>query len=396
MSQDAAHQHIPALDGIRGFAILAVIAFHARIVFTNTGEMPRGVFQVVSQGRLGVTLFFVLSGFLITGILLDTRTSPEYFQRFYIRRVLRIFPLYFAYLLLIFTAVRAVWIFAAGTDPWATVGVWWYLGYIQNLPAAHATGHLFLNHLWSLAIEEQFYLAWPALVWLLPRKWLPHVCLALALLALVLRCTLTWDGETVYRFTLCRVDGLALGAFVAIGWRDFRAPLERWAPAVLFAASTVFGAILLVAPLPTWDGPLRTYGESIFVLASASAVFLARSGGGVVQRVCSHPFLRTCGKYSYAMYVLHVAPQWFVEQRLRGMSGPLALGLKYLYFPALVATSLGLAWISWKFLESRFLRLKDAPTWRRQPRLQPVFQPARPAESGPAAEIGCPTTTTAP
>lgn len=140
MTANSSPEHVAALDGVRGFAVLAVIAFHARMVFRTTGEMPWAVFQVVSQGRLGVTLFFVLSGFLITGILLDSRGAPGYFRRFYLRRVLRVFPLYFVYLFLIFVVVRGVWALAAGGDPWKTVSPWWYLTYLQNMPAAHAKG----------------------------------------------------------------------------------------------------------------------------------------------------------------------------------------------------------------------------------------------------------------
>jgi peptidoglycan/LPS O-acetylase OafA/YrhL len=360
MAASPSSEHVPALDGIRGLAILAVIAFHSRVVFTSTAEMPHLVFQLVSQGRLGVTLFFVLSGFLITGILLDTRQSPAYFRRFYFRRVLRIFPLYFAYLFLILLGVRGAWLLATGDDPWRAVNPWWYLAYLQNLPAARASGHLFLNHLWSLAIEEQFYLVWPAIVWLLPRKWLARLCLALFAMALLLRCTLPWDGEAVYRFTLCRVDGLALGAFAAIGYRDFRESLQRWAPRILAASVVPLFLIVALSPSPTWDGAIRTYGESLFVLAAACVVFLARSGQAV-GRLCSSSLLRQCGKYSYAMYVLHCAPQWLIEQKLRTLAGPFALvlALKYLYFPVLAAMSFGLARISWRFLESPFLRLKD-------------------------------------
>lgn len=361
MRATSSPEHVAALDGVRGLAILAVIAFHARMVFRTTSEMPWSVFQAISQGRLGVTLFFVLSGFLITGILLDTRGSEGYFLRFYLRRVLRIFPLYFAYLFVVFVAVRGVWLLAAGGDPWQTVSPWWYLTYLQNMPAAHAKGDLFLNHLWSLAIEEQFYLVWPAVVFLLPRKWLAWLSVALAAGALALRWTLTVDGENIYRFTLCRVDGLAMGAFVAVGWREFRPHLARWAAPVLAASAAALGFIFLSSPTPTWDGPIRTYGESVFVLAAACAVFLARAGHPLVERVASIRFLRQCGKYSYAMYVLHVAPQWLIEQRLRNLEGPFALVLllKYLYFPVLVALSFGMARLSWRFLESPFLRLKD-------------------------------------
>ena len=354
-------EHVPALDGVRGIAIVAVIAFHARVVFRNTSEMPWAAFQVVSQGRLGVTLFFVLSGFLITGILLDTRQSDGYFRRFYLRRVLRIFPLYFVYLFLVFVAARGAWVLATGGDPWKTVSPWWYVTYLQSLPAAHANGHLFLNHLWSLAIEEQFYLVWPAVVFLLPRKCLAWLTVALAAGALALRCTLTGDGENIYRLTLCRVDGLAMGAFVAVGWREFRPLLERWAAPVLAASGAALGFIVLSSPGPGWDGAIRTYGESVFVLAAAAAVFLARAGNGLVGRAANVPLLRQWGKYSYAMYVLHASPQWLIEQKLRNLEGPAAvvLLLKYLYFPALLALSFGMARLSWRFVESPFLRLKE-------------------------------------
>lgn len=375
MTGNSRTEHVAALDGVRGIAILAVIAFHARMVFRTTSEMPWGVFQVVSQGRLGVTLFFVLSGFLITGILLDSRGAAGYFRRFYLRRVLRIFPLYFAYLLLIFVVVRAVWVVAAAGDPWKTVSPWWYLSYLQNMPPAHAKGDLFLNHLWSLAIEEQFYLVWPAVVLLLPRRVLAWLCLALAAGALALRSLHGTDGEDIYRFTLCRVDGLAMGAFVAVGWREFRPHLARWAAPLLAAGTAVLGCIFLFSRMPTWDGAIRTYGESVFVLAAACAVFLARAGGGIVARAANLGFLRQCGKYSYAMYVLHVAPQWLIEQKLRNLAGPpfaVVLLLKYLYFPVLVALSFGMARLSWRFLESPFLRMKDRLSGRDDHLAHPV------------------------
>ena len=376
MAVSTSSEHVPALDGVRGLAILGVLAFHARTVFVNTSELPGSVFQGVSQGRLGVTLFFVLSGFLITGILLDTRESPGYFRRFYFRRVLRIFPLYFAYLLLIFLMVRAVWVLAAGDDPWKGINAWWYLGYLQNLPAAHAQGHLFLNHLWSLAIEEQFYLVWPAVVWLAPRKWLAGLCPLLAVTAFALRSVLMWDGETVYRFTLCRIDGLAMGSFMAIGYREFREPLERWAPRLFAACLPALAAIVVFSSSPTWDGAIRTYGESVFVLAAACFVFLARSSPPVA-RLCSGTLLRECGKYSYAMYVVHVAPQWLMEQKLRPLSGPIPLALKYLDFPIMAAVSFGLARISWRFMESPFLRLKDAAPFGTRAALRSVTTTSR-------------------
>ena len=112
--------HIRELDGIRGLAILFVIAFHARAVYTYSSEIPLPFFKVLDLGWSGVDLFFVLSGFLITGILLDTRDSPSYFRTFYARRALRILPLYFVYVLCVAFIVRPIYIHFTGVNEWST------------------------------------------------------------------------------------------------------------------------------------------------------------------------------------------------------------------------------------------------------------------------------------
>jgi hypothetical protein len=148
-------------------AILLVLAFHCRVAFSGTQEIPLPILRVLDLGWSGVDLFFVLSGFLITGILLDSRESHGYFRTFYARRVLRIFPLFFAYLFLVLVVFRYAWIWYSGRDLWSATNPWWYFSYLLNWKPDHGYNDLYLGHLWSLAIEEQFYLVWPLVVWLL-------------------------------------------------------------------------------------------------------------------------------------------------------------------------------------------------------------------------------------
>lgn len=361
--------HIPALDGVRGLAILLVIAFHSRVAFANSTEISYLGFRLLGLGWSGVDLFFVLSGFLITGILLDSRDAPGYFRTFYLRRALRIFPLYFAYLFLILVVARFAWRGYSGTDLWQGTNPWWYVTYLLNWKADHGYNDHLLGHLWSLAIEEQFYMVWPAAIWFVPRRYLKWLCLAVAAGALGARVYLGahgFDGEAVYRMTPCRMDTLALGAFVAVGVRDFREVLERHVNRVLVVCGTAFVAVWLVNPSPVWsDAGMRTLGASLMAFVYACFVFHAATlRAGILQKLLTMPLLRQCGKYSYAMYVLHSAPFHLTAQIVHDLSlhsypGALVIIAKYLYFPALTVVAYLAARVSWRFLESPFIRLKD-------------------------------------
>jgi peptidoglycan/LPS O-acetylase OafA/YrhL len=282
--------------------------------------------------------------------------------------VLRIFPLYFAYLFLILVVVRYACRWHFGSDLWSSTNPWWYVTYSLNWKADHGYNDLYLGHLWSLAIEEQFYFVWPLVVWLTPRRWLRWVCLAVAVLALGFRCVLEIKGqapEAIYRLTPSRMDALALGALVATGVRDFRAVLDRWASPVL--AVSFLGFLSVVAHLTEgyWnDVRMRTIGASLLETSFACVVFMAATRqSGVLGRALSSPFLRTFGKYSYAMYVLHSVPYNLTVQavgalRTSGLAPVLILLLKCLYFPAMIAVAFGAAWVSWRVIEEPFLKLK--------------------------------------
>jgi peptidoglycan/LPS O-acetylase OafA/YrhL len=350
--------HIPALDGVRGLAILLVLVFHARSIF-ELSQLPFLLYRVLDLSWCGVDLFLLLSGFLITGILLDSRESAGYFRTFYFRRALRIFPLYFAYLFLILVIARQAILHTGGVDWWSSTNVASYLIYLSNWTHTHGIDDPYLSHLWSLAIEEQFYFVWPLIVWFCPPKRLGWICGTIAVLALGCRVYLGVRGENIevmYRLTVCRMDALALGALVAVGSRHFRPQLDRWVPPIL--AATVLGLVnvLLWMRSSYWnDSLLRTVGVSLLDVIFACLVHrLARLETGAWTAMFSSGILRSCGKYSYAMYLLHAVT--FGPTAVWAHTLPLTG--KYLYIPVFTGITYGLAWISWRVLEQPFLRLK--------------------------------------
>ena len=212
---------IPVLDGWRGFAILVVILHNGGFIAYEL-DGPSGLVvvltnTVLASGWVGVQLFFVLSGFLITGILVDTAGAPRFFRSFYLRRTLRIFPVYYAFLAVYFLVVPLL---PGGAPPGEgqLADQLWYWTYLSNwLPLLeHPSGPL--NHLWSLAVEEQFYLVWPLLVVVSGRRF-PWVVLFFVVAAPLSRLGMHRAGlepEYLYHFTNARADALAIGALVAL------------------------------------------------------------------------------------------------------------------------------------------------------------------------------------
>ena len=189
--------HIPALDGLRGIAIILVMLFHLTYFLPGV-PLDVAFLRLTNYGWTGVDLFFVLSGFLITGILLEAKGTPNYFKNFYARRALRIFPLYYGFVaFLIFVYPLAAAQFRAERDI-LVENRWWVLGYAVNWIVAW-TGDfgrtpLGTGGFWSLAIEEQYYLMWPAVVLLLSRRVLFRVCIGIALFSVVVRFVMAFAG----------------------------------------------------------------------------------------------------------------------------------------------------------------------------------------------------------
>ena len=371
--------HIPVLDGVRGVAVLLVMTLHFTIMVPMTwGE--RAFFNVTNTGWAGVDLFFVLSGFLITGILYDARGSDGYFRNFYARRSLRIFPLYYAYLTLLFVImpmVHPVSVTADGVSK--QIWLWTYLGNILFARVDWAGMPGYTTHLWSLAIEEQFYLMWPLCVYLLSRSRLIQLCIALIVGAATLRIGFAIaDAAPVvsYAFTFARVDTLATGGLIAVLARGDvgRAWLSRYAGRIL-AASVIAIALVTISvgvrsggsyTLPALDPIVQLVGYTAIALGFGAALTLviASPATSFAHRVLTTKAMISLGKYSYALYLIHVPLRSILAHEVTHRGGVLPriagsqLPAQILLILGGIAASYGLALVSWHLFEKHFLALK--------------------------------------
>ena len=366
-------KHVPALDGVRGLAILVVLLYHGVLYggVRPVTAVDQAFRQLFSCGWAGVDLFFVLSGFLITGILLDSRDSPDSYRAFYARRVLRIFPLYFVFL------AAFIWLLPLVREMEPAFATFrqeqaWYWTYLINwrIAAEGWPEYNALAHFWSLAVEEQFYLVWPFVVLSLRRSTLTWICVACIVGALALRIWLVFNGLTLgaYVLTPARLDALAMGGLLSIWVREpaTHARLTRFAPPVLLVCLAAIVTVFVVQRSLWPVGPLvHTAGLSVVALASASlvATLLFRPGAKTLSGFFRSPALRFLGKYSYGIYVLHhpviiivgrsrlggAEWEWIGGTQLLGQIAAMSIG---------IGLSIVLAVISWHVLEEPFLRLK--------------------------------------
>ena len=394
-SPPAAGAHHPALDGLRGVAVLLVLAFHFLHIDGEGGVAERSLLSTTRVGWAGVDLFFVLSGFLITGILLDARGGSGYFRAFYARRVLRIFPLYYAYLAVLFLLLPRLLPtldVKAETQGW----LWTYLGNVLFAREGGFHASPFTGHFWSLAVEEQFYLAWPLVVWLVPRRRLAVVCAALVLGAFMLRLSIhrtTFNATAAYVLTPARMDALALGALVAIAAREpgWWPRLRRFAPWGLGASALAVGAVWVhQGGLFGGDPVVQVWAFGPLAAGFAALLVLALDGGGGsrLTRVLARPALRGAGKYSYGLYVLHypiflaLEAAGFTSLALASALGSRMAGMAAFTAVAGAAT-FAAAILSWNLLEKRFLRWKDLVPYGRTGVATPGPAGARPRPPSP-------------
>jgi peptidoglycan/LPS O-acetylase OafA/YrhL len=351
-----------------------------------------------SLGWSGVDLFFVLSGFLITGILLRARTSPSYFGAFYARRVLRIFPLYYAVLVLLLVIVPRIGFFSLYFDDFwnpgaQRQGIWYWL-YLSNLHVALAGAwqHKLLDIAWSLAIEEHFYLLWPLAVRRCSERTLIAICAATAVGALALRVALLAAGVStiaVYALTPCRLDTLATGAAIAIaaarpgGLAALAGPARRLLPVALAGFLGCFAWVRLhmppIAGARGWEAAtvkalsfithpaMLTAGLSLLCVVYGALLVsvLTAPARAWRARVFEARWLRSLGKYSYAIYLLHLMVAYALVQFLPpGRYPEHYLVVQLLFWVLAFALSYGLARLSWRVLEEPMLQLKRYFSYR--------------------------------
>ncbi|HET9626736.1 MAG TPA: acyltransferase [Kofleriaceae bacterium] len=368
---------IPALDGVRGLAILLVLA-HNLNPFSNTGRpLERWIEYDSNFGWVGVQLFFVLSGFLITGILLDTRGAPRYLRAFFARRVLRIFPLYYGVLVVGLIILPAIGLAPHRllADPQNRVWLWIYL---VNWAEPLGRGVTAFPHFWSLAVEEQFYFVWPFVVrHATPRRLLAIVggVMVAAIAARVWVRHAGLGGEAAYMFTVCRMDALAAGAAIAA---LIRLPAAHaWLVARRTPLAIAAGA-LFVAGLVTTGGYARTgipdqaWGYTILAVVFAVLVLLVvfdhelrhelrhERGHGWLGAIFANRVLRSFGTYSYGIYLFHQFLNQMIGVPVLDHLFPRAIGIKagVVYMLAVTAASYAIAFVSFHAYEKHFLALK--------------------------------------
>ena len=360
---------------MRGLAILAVLLFHFGSLYlpphpTIADKLLMSVFRF---GWTGVDLFFVLSGFLITGILIDTREASNYFQAFYARRLLRIFPLYYGALAVIFFLLPALKAASQHPDLSAFLSareqVWYWL-HLSNWRTAINPQAFLVTNFWTLSVEEQFYLVWPAALAVCPRRFYSVLCFLLIALALILRNTPYLLGiqnahdNFIYRLTPFRLDTLAFGALVAVLARKME--WQRLASRLMWAAGgsgllLVSVAIAISHKVSPVSLPMIRIGYSGVALACTSILIYAvikKGERSFCAGILRSKVLMKFGEYSYGIYIFHGVIRYYVGLLASRWSSINLRSFSLLLILCGIGLSYIAAYCSFHAFEQHFLKMK--------------------------------------
>ena len=352
-------RHLTALDGLRGLAVVFVLIFHIfQVEAEPSSGLPRLAYKAARVGQTGVDLFFVLSGFLITGILHDTKGADQYFRNFYGRRTVRIFPLYYG-VLIVATILLPLVLGHRVTDA-NPVAMWTYTA---NMPAVFHHEPLTFGHFWTLAVEEQFYLIWPAVVFAFARAAMMRVCVACIVGSIFVRIGLVSLHCSPNTFMPGRLDSLAIGGLLALAARG-PGGMTNWRKR---AGIAVVGMCVVVSPLyvmktGSHDAWLQVIKFTLlaFLYGALLALAVTSAPTSLIGRFFNLRPLRYFGKYSYGIYVFQpLFIDAFVRARAAdpsgGMETPTAVAVRAV---TIVVMSMLAAWLSWHLFEKHFLKMK--------------------------------------
>lgn len=380
---------MPELDSLRGIAILLVIFFHGfdhpGLVWSQFKGPARLFITAALGGWTGVYLFFVLSGFLITGILLDSKPKPNYYRRFYIRRALRILPAFYLVLLLLIVLPRSGWLEHRRVG-WPFIGLSFL--YLANLtPLFGVPAHYAV--LWSLAVEEHFYLVWPTIVRKLSRITVEWCALGIFLISPLIRAIAYWLGSDTEAYTWLVADGLAIGALLGAlsrGRLSTRGPMLSFSAICTAAALAIFA---IGTPFGIWRGStfcgtvFRLTAVNLFCTGILSTTLLI--GSSRFKWIVQRPLLQWFGEISYGLYLFHMLAFDFVDHWIVRFFPriypqiPSRLDLLATRFVVSMALAVGFSFLSRKYFEERFLKLKDrwtSPSTSLPPRSATAATPA--------------------
>ncbi|MEO8904993.1 MAG: acyltransferase [Polyangiaceae bacterium] len=371
-----AESHVPELDGVRGIAILMVMGLHFLCALAPAGQLSRFEFltmRLTGYGAWGVDLFFVLSGYLITGILWKSRGNKHYFRSFYARRTLRIFPLYYGILFILTVLLPASLLRTYVPDALEIRHLQgWLWPYLTNVYVAKEGSFAipYISHFWTLAVEEHFYLFWPFVVGLMSRAAAMRTCIVLSAVAVALRVAAHFAHLNIYYadvLTPFRLDSLCIGSWLALAAcapSGLAGLASKAKPALALAAAGVlatsawhskFGGEGTVAEALRQLFLALFFGWTLVLVSSAD-------GPAAVKSFLRLKALREFGKYSYGLYVFHgILAYYFAKfQTLRFFSGLVGSQTVGWFLQALVGAvaSTLVAIASYELFEAPFLRLK--------------------------------------
>ncbi len=384
--------HLPELDGLRAIAVLLVFLDHFGLMGDTGWE--RIVGNSFASGYIGVDLFFVLSGFLITRILFEAKGSANYFKTFYTRRVLRIFPLYYSVLILLLVAFLIARYFLAAHLAPVTLDMinqgissqrWAWLFLVNVEFALYGSWALepCMTHLWSLSVEEQFYLLWPLIVSRFTRRSLMLICGGMLVAAVIFRALCVHHGnlDAAINLTPSRMDALAMGAVIAL-WMQAE-PDARQATLLGLSVTAVCltGAVLTYAKFgrltmrePSIAVPIMTITPGLF---AGILLLVLANRESITARFLSWKQLRFIGKISYGFYLFDGIFRRIVDKPSKAILArypSIHIPLLLLFFVTFFIVNVLASWLSWRFFESKVLKLRD-----RFPYRQRNFQNLEPA-----------------
>jgi peptidoglycan/LPS O-acetylase OafA/YrhL len=369
------NDRLKELDSVRGIAVLLVMAFHTfkRADYFTQNASLHFITMLSSVGWIGVDIFFTLSGFLITNILLRSREHPHYFKNFYMRRILRILPLYIFLIVAVVVFVpnlekrfveqmpRILLVVLLFQQNWATI--------FFDFPIT-----VYLVITWSLAIEEQFYFIWPFVVHRLRNETLLKVgagYIALSILARIIGVMFIErvGRMSIYNFfyfmSLTRFEELLIGALLAIllTYDGLKERIRKYSIPVFLVSLACFTAMVLLSPVPSTPAfgyiPITIGGYTTIALFTAGliAAFSTYPETALIRRLFQNRVLAFLGEYSYSMYLFHIPVMlltldWFWHARMRGAA---IYGLHI--FVTFSATTV-IALLTWNLIEKRMLSLK--------------------------------------
>lgn len=358
------HLRVPELDGVRGLAILLVVLYHYLLGVTNNHDLVSvSLRSAISAWWTGVDLFFVLSGFLIGGILIDHRNSRNYFKTFYMRRICRIFPIYFLWVGLFFLIVKLCaghitsgWYKDNFTELWS-VPSWSYFVFLQNFWMAkmNAFGPNWTAVTWSLCIEEHFYLIVPLLIWFVPARRLPAVLAGLLLFSPLFRLFLYMYYPQFLLWVILpgRADGLLLGVLCACLVRNPKLCdlVQRSRICLCFIFAILFLGMIYLTGLIVkfgWFTMITSLGMMVFgyswvgLFYASFLLIVVTFRDGLFARLMRHSWLRHIGIISYCIYLIHMEVIKCVPLLIPSNAGATLVSLLVTYV---------LAVISWNFFE---------------------------------------------